>query len=933
MKELVTRIKLESKEFTKDLETGKGAALAFSAAIGTAVAGMAFLATNTANTVENNTKLARAAGENTKEFSQLAFAAKLGGVEIESLSQGMAKMAKADSQKNLRAMGIAVTDTNGKLRSQNEILLDLSALIQKTEDPLKRLQLAQAALGRSGGQYLEFLKEGPEGIRALMKEAEELGQVFTEQDAAAADLFNDKLDTLKSGVDGLGLSIGKSIIQWVNQSGAMDAATKIVKSAIAAWNSIDESTKDFIFTFAAAAAGVTLFGGALYGIYTIAPLVGAALKAAFVTNPIGLLITAIALVIAAVIRMHKNWEQFAAFFAPLKQMFNEFKVTAGSAVGFVSEVFQRLGRGLSPLKGTFDSIKDAFKNVDLVSSGLKLTLAPLLITFYSLALVVGILTEAFQAFFRILNSDFGGGMAEFLLGTSTGNIIAQVNGVNRMREAWGGMSAEVSTAVRNMNTRLDRFSGNVKQTIKNIVTAKKEMDDLLNAPPPPGGEDPFASDKKDKVKSYSNEIYGFVQNIGKAVEALRQLDEKGNDTVPMLEKVADSMEFAKAALQTFASSVTDVFSADAKLEQTRLTNFTQKTQFMTKAIAAFEEVALQAQQDRLSAEIAQLNAQKDALIESEIAYQESLKEIRSKYAEERSAELDAELQKEFELLDARYQSQVDMLEKAGIIGLELDARKSDLLAENEDRKNQLISQSNKKLQKDIEKKNKELDADEAKKAKEKKQREDDILLHIQMLEEQKAAAAAASAEKKAMLEKASRLMEWKAGMAAFETGKRAQMAQVVTGMAMSTMNAIQAGILLAATVPVVGWVLGPILAGTLTALAVAAGSRALSSVASQQYPPPPLFDDGGISRGKALGNGWRSEDDEMHIPLNNPGKDFGALKEEVAKLLLPDDFGGRRVSIENLQVINTFGGRDDYEEIRDRINADIKEMVKGALES
>lgn len=933
MKELVTRIKLESKEFTKDLETGKGAALAFSAAIGTAVAGMAFLATNTANTVENNTKLARAAGENTKEFSQLAFAAKLGGVEIESLSQGMAKMAKADSQKNLRAMGIAVTDTNGKLRSQNEILLDLSALIQKTEDPLKRLQLAQAALGRSGGQYLEFLKEGPEGIRALMKEAEELGQVFTEQDAAAADLFNDKLDTLKSGVDGLGLSIGKSIIQWVNQSGAMDAATKIVKAAIAAWNSIDESTKDFIFTFAAAAAGVTLFGGALYGIYTIAPLVGAALKAAFITNPIGLLITAIALVVAAVIRMYKNWEQFAAFFAPLKQMFNEFKVAAGSAVGFVSEIFQRLGRGLSPLKGTFDSIKDAFKNVDLVSSGLKLTLAPLLITFYSLALVVGILTEAFQAFFRILNSDFGGGMAEFLLGTSTGNIIAQVNGVNRMREAWGGMSAEVSTAVRNMNARLDKFSGNVKQTIKNIATAKTELEPLLNAPPPPGGEDPFANDKKDKVKSYSNEIYGFVQNVGKAVEALRQLDDKGNDTVPMLEKIADSMEFAKAALQTFASSVTNVFSADAKLEQTRLTNFTQKNQFMTKAIAAFEEVALQAQQDRLSAEIAQLNAQKDALIESEIAYQESLKEIRSKYAEERSAELDAELQKEFELLDARYQSQVDMLEKAGIIGLELDARKSDLLAENEDRKNQLITQSNKKLQKDIEKKNKELDADEAKKAKEKKQREDDILLHIQMLEEQKAAAAAASAEKKAMLEKASRLMEWKAGMAAFETGKRAQMAQVVTGMAMSTMNAIQAGILLAATVPVVGWVLGPILAGTLTALAVAAGSRALSSVASQQYPPPPLFDDGGISRGKATGNGWRSEDAEMHIPLNNPGKDFGALKEEVAKLLLPDDFGGRRVSIENLQVINTFGGRDDYEEIRDRINADIKEMVKGALES
>jgi len=931
LKELVTRIKLESKEFTRDLESGKGAALAFSAAISTAAAGMAFLATNTANTIENNTKLSRAAGENSKEFSQLAFAAKLGGVEMENLSAGMAKMAKSDSQKNLRAMGIAVTDTNGKLRSQTDMLLDLSALIQKTEDPLKRLQLAQSALGKSGGQYLEFLKDGPEGIRALMKESEALGQVFTGQDAAAADLFNDKLDVLKIGIEGVGLTIRKSIIQWVNHSGAMEFATNIVKGAIAAWNSMDQSTKDFLFTFVAATAGAAALGAALYGVYTVAPLVGAALKAAFVTNPIGLVLTAVGLVAAAVIHMKNHWEDFSKFFAPVTKMFDEFRTRAGGAVNFVLTIMGQLGAKLSPLKGVFDSISDSFKNVDIVSSALKLSLAPLLITFYSLALVVGIFSDALKGLFELMQSDFGKGMGIFLAGTMSGNIALQIEGIKKMSDGWEAMGAKFKETIGNMKGRLDRFSGDVVATVKNIATKSKPEMDKLFEPPPNAHEDPATDPIVKKAKTYSNVFYNAAESAWAFFAALEAVDEKGNK-LPMLERLADSMEAIKPALQSLGSGFSDLMGSQAKLEQARFSNFQQRNQFMVKALGAFEDIALEQQKARLDSEIAALTAQKDALVAEERAYQERLKQIRDEYAEQRSSELDAELQKEFDLLDARYNAQVEMLEKSGITGAEAEARKADFLAENEDKKNQLIAQSNKRLQKDIEKKNKELADDEAKKAKATKQREDDLALHIQMLEEQKTAAAEASANRKMELDRLSRLQEWQAGRASFEVSKRAQIAQIGASMAMSALNAVQAGILLASSVPVVGWTMGPVLTAALSTMAFAAGANALRGVMTQQYPPPPLFDDGGISRGRAQGNGWRSEDAEMHIPLSNPGKDFGALKGEVAKLLLPDDYGGRRVSIENLQVVNHFGAREDYEEIKEKINADIRDMVKGALE-
>ena len=138
MKELVTRIRLESKDFISDMGSAKNSALALSAAVAGVATGMAALAIHAAETIDKNTVLARSAGEATDRFSAMSYAMKLGGVDAESLAAGMAKMARPEQQKNLVAMGIAVTDATGKLRSQTDVMLDLAGVIEKTNDPLRR---------------------------------------------------------------------------------------------------------------------------------------------------------------------------------------------------------------------------------------------------------------------------------------------------------------------------------------------------------------------------------------------------------------------------------------------------------------------------------------------------------------------------------------------------------------------------------------------------------------------------------------------------------------------------------------------------------------------------------------------------------------------------------------------------------------------------
>jgi hypothetical protein len=75
---------------------------------------------------------------------------------------------------------------------------------------------------------------------------------------------------------------------------------------------------------------------------------------------------------------------------------------------------------------------------------------------------------------------------------------------------------------------------------------------------------------------------------------------------------------------------------------------------------------------------------------------------------------------------------------------------------------------------------------------------------------------------------------------------------------------------------------------------------AMGAVASMQYPPPPVFADGGIATQPSI---FGEAGAELAIPFNNPGKDFGALKKEVADNLTNGTGGNvTNVYMEGIQI-------------------------------
>ncbi|HNN60940.1 MAG TPA: hypothetical protein PKK45_19145, partial [Leptospiraceae bacterium] len=76
---------------------------------------------------------------------------------------------------------------------------------------------------------------------------------------------------------------------------------------------------------------------------------------------------------------------------------------------------------------------------------------------------------------------------------------------------------------------------------------------------------------------------------------------------------------------------------------------------------------------------------------------------------------------------------------------------------------------------------------------------------------------------------------------------------------------------------------------------------------------------------------------EIAMPMNNPGKDFGALKGELASQLADaasGAMGGTRVADKiEVNLTNVFQPRDDYEMIKSKISVDLRDMVRGVIES
>jgi len=200
-----------ASSFGSKLKSGLGTAAKVGTAAVAAV-GAAAVATTTA-LVKNANEVA-AYGDNIDKASQkLGISAEAyqewdavlqhSGTSIDSMSVGMKTLASkaASGSDAFTALGISVEKAASM--SREDLFAETITALQGVTDENQRAQLAQELFGRSAMELGPLLNTSAKETQAMRKRVHELGGVMSNEAVKAAAKFEDSLQDMKTGFDGL----------------------------------------------------------------------------------------------------------------------------------------------------------------------------------------------------------------------------------------------------------------------------------------------------------------------------------------------------------------------------------------------------------------------------------------------------------------------------------------------------------------------------------------------------------------------------------------------------------------------------------------------------------------------------------------------------------------------------------------------------------
>lgn len=206
-------------------------------------------------------------GISVEALSELAYAAKQSGIELEDLEKGARKMQRtiveaaigSDAARDaLQRLGLDV----GKLKglSPEEQFKAIGESLSRIHDPTIRAAIAMEVFGKTGTALIPLLDRGAAGIAAMQQRARDLGLTMSTKDAVAADKFNralkDLTDVMKNGVFRVGAAVAPVLSEF---------AAILTTSAVKA-NAFVTSHKELFQTLLKVGAGIVVAGAGMFAL-------------------------------------------------------------------------------------------------------------------------------------------------------------------------------------------------------------------------------------------------------------------------------------------------------------------------------------------------------------------------------------------------------------------------------------------------------------------------------------------------------------------------------------------------------------------------------------------------------------------------------------------------------------------------------------------
>lgn len=294
---------------------------------------------------DNILTLATNTGIAAETLQEYQYMAELTDTSLETITGSMAKLIRnMQNAKNgtgnaaaaFAAMGVSVTDANGELRDNEEVFTEVIDKLGKMRNETQRDAYAMDIFGKSAQDLNSLIAVGKDGIAAFAKEAHDMGYVLDEETLASLGAVDDALQRLDNFMTMIKNTIGAALAPAVTElADELQAWARSVD-----WEQVGQDVaevggaiKDFVMfvlengpeiltVIAGVGAGfatwkvvglITSVVGAIKGFISAAEgasVAQAALNAVMAANPIGIVVTAIAALVAAFVTAYKTNDEF-----------------------------------------------------------------------------------------------------------------------------------------------------------------------------------------------------------------------------------------------------------------------------------------------------------------------------------------------------------------------------------------------------------------------------------------------------------------------------------------------------------------------------------------------------------------------------------------------------------------------------------------------
>lgn len=220
----------QASSFGEKLKSGIGTVAKWGATIGTAAAGatkaLVSMATSSAETTDNIDKMSQKIGISREAYQELDFICSQSGTSVDTLQTGIksltaamdgAASGTASNVEEFEKLGVAVTNSDGSLRSQEDVMWDTMKALQKMDNQTEKARLATELFGRSGTELMPLLNGAAGSIDEMKQQAHDLGLVLADETIDSGVELTDTMDQMKRAISSLVTKLGANLMPIVTK--------------------------------------------------------------------------------------------------------------------------------------------------------------------------------------------------------------------------------------------------------------------------------------------------------------------------------------------------------------------------------------------------------------------------------------------------------------------------------------------------------------------------------------------------------------------------------------------------------------------------------------------------------------------------------------------------------------------------------------------